>query len=140
VLKHAMTEKQKFYHLLSLVCEDLPTGAINAAISGGYEANAVQLMHVRQGRIINLAHLVALVTHGLPQFPIPAKLLPAATAARAGTAMSLGLYNPSFRFPNSPFASHTHARRYRLTPEVSRLPLPPIWRGRRGPVPQRRRN
>lgn len=31
-----MTEKQKFYRLLSLVCEDLPTGAINAAIGAGY--------------------------------------------------------------------------------------------------------
>ena len=84
-----MTEKQKFYRLLSLVCEDLPTGSINAALSGGYEANAVQLMHVRQGRIINLPHLVALVTYGLPGFAIPADLLPA--PARVGLALPLDL-------------------------------------------------
>jgi hypothetical protein len=75
-----MTEKQKFYRLLSEVCEDLPTSAINAAIAGGYDAPAVQLVHVRQGRIINLPHLVALITYGMPDFRIPTELLPAATA------------------------------------------------------------
>lgn len=79
-----MTEKQKFYRLLSLVCEDLPTGAINAALAAGYEANAVQLLHVRQGRTINLPHLVALITHGLPQFAIPVDLLPATALVTLG--------------------------------------------------------
>jgi hypothetical protein len=72
-----MTEKQKFYRLLSEVCERLPTSAINDAIAGGYNANAVQLLHVRQGRTINLPHLVALIKHGLPDFQIPEQLLPA---------------------------------------------------------------
>lgn len=76
----AMTDKQKFYRLLSDVCEVLPTSAINAAISGGYDANAVQLLHVRQGRIINLHHLVALIQFGLPEFNIPTGLLPKQSA------------------------------------------------------------
>jgi hypothetical protein len=78
-----MTEKQKFYRLLSEVCERLPTSAINDAIAGGYKANAVQLLHVRQGRTINLPHLVALITHGLPDFQIPAQLLPATPVEQA---------------------------------------------------------
>ena len=72
------TEKQKFYRLLSEVCEDLPTGAINDAIASGYEANAVTLVGVRQGRIINLPHLVKLIEVGMPQFAISAELRPTA--------------------------------------------------------------
>jgi hypothetical protein len=72
-----MTEKQKFYRLLSLVCEDLPTSAVSDAIAGGYKANALQLIHVRQGRTINLPHLVKLIEVGLPHFPIPTELRPA---------------------------------------------------------------
>ena len=75
-MKTSMTEKQKFYRLLSEVCEVLPTKAINAAIAGGYNMNAVQLLQVRQGRIINLPHLVAMIHFGLPGFNIPAELLP----------------------------------------------------------------
>ena len=71
-----MTNKQKFYRLFSEVCELLPTSAINSAISAGYEANAVHLIHVRQGRTINLPHLVALIYYGLPDFSIPVDLLP----------------------------------------------------------------
>ena len=71
-----MTEKQKFYRLYSDVCEVLPTKSINAAIAGGYNTNAVQLLQVRQGRIINLPHLVALVRFGLPGYNIPTELLP----------------------------------------------------------------
>jgi hypothetical protein len=78
-----MTEKQKFYRLLSLVCEDLPTSAVSDAIAGGYVANAVQLIHVRQGRTINLPHLVKLIEVGLPHFPIPAELRPVEPAPLA---------------------------------------------------------
>ena len=82
-LKHAMTDKQKFYRLLSEVCEDLPTSAINAAIAGGYDANAVTLVGVRQGRIINLPHLVKLIEVGMPKYSIPVDLLPAPAPVRA---------------------------------------------------------
>ncbi|RZK40880.1 MAG: hypothetical protein EOO61_06245 [Hymenobacter sp.] len=57
----------------------MPTSAVSDAISGGYVANAVQLIHVRQGRTINLPHLVKLIEVGLPKFSIPAELLPAPT-------------------------------------------------------------
>jgi len=74
-----MTEKQKFYHLYADVCETLPTSAIDALVRSGFtEASSVQLVQVRQGRQINLPWLVALVRIGLPHFPIPAELLPAA--------------------------------------------------------------
>ena len=72
-----MTEKQKYYRLLSMVCEDLPIGAINQAIASGYDVTATRLMHVRQGRINHLGHLVKLIELGLPKFHIPAELLPA---------------------------------------------------------------
>lgn len=71
-----MTDKQKFYRILSDVSEFLPTSAINAAIAAGYKASAAQLANVRRGRIVNLYHLVALIQFGLPIFSIPAELLP----------------------------------------------------------------
>lgn len=74
------TDKQRFYRLLSWVCEDLPTSAINDAIAGGYEANAVTLVGVRQGRILNLPHLIKLVEVGLPKFQIPEECRPVAPA------------------------------------------------------------
>lgn len=84
-----MTEKQKFYRLLSLVCEDLPTSAVSDAIAGGYVANAVQLIHVRQGRTINLPHLVKLMDVGLPRFPIPDDLRPAPPARVSAPLLDL---------------------------------------------------
>lgn len=71
-----MTDKQKFYHLLGEVCETLPVGAIDSLARNDYQATTIQLMQVRQGRIINLKHLVALVRVGLPDFEIPGHLLP----------------------------------------------------------------
>ena len=82
-----MTDKQKFYHLLALVCETLPVTAIDALVRTGFdEARTVQLMHVRQGRQISLPWLVKLVEVGLPDFTIPAELYPAAPVA-AGLAL-----------------------------------------------------
>ena len=78
-----MTDKQKFYRLLSEVCEDLPTSAINKAVAEGYDVNVITLMQVRQGRTINLPHLIKLVEVGLPKFSIPDALRPAAPAAAA---------------------------------------------------------
>jgi len=75
---HAMTEKQKFYHLYAEVCEQLPTSAIDALVRSGFsEASSVQLVQVRQGRQINLPWLIKLVEVGLPSYQIPDELRPA---------------------------------------------------------------
>jgi len=76
-VKHGMTEKQKYFRLLSHVCESLPTSAIDKLIATGYALGSTALMQVRIGRTINLAALVALVRVALPDFEIPAELLPA---------------------------------------------------------------
>jgi energy-converting hydrogenase A subunit M len=81
-VKHVMhqpltTDRQKFYHLLSLVCEDLSTSVIDTMVRDHqHEASSNQLLAVRWGRKINLAWLIDMVKVGLPQFSIPAELLP----------------------------------------------------------------
>ena len=72
-----MTEKQKYFGLLSLVCEKLPTSAIDALTKKDYPLGSTALAQVRVGRTINLPALVALVGVGLPDFSIPEQLLPA---------------------------------------------------------------
>ena len=72
------TDKQKYYHLMALVCEDLATTTIDQLVRGGHHATTAQLTAVRQGRRIDLPLLIDLVRAGLPQFPIPAELLPTA--------------------------------------------------------------
>ncbi|HEX8659202.1 MAG TPA: hypothetical protein VF690_16805 [Hymenobacter sp.] len=72
-----MTDKQKYYHLLALVCEQLPTTAVDEVVRSGHEAGATKLMSVRHGRIINLPWLVDLVRVGMPTFSIPQDLFPA---------------------------------------------------------------
>jgi hypothetical protein len=76
-----MTEKQKYYALQSLVCETLPTSAIDALIRQGYDLPGTALIQVRIGRTINLPALIELVRVGLPQFQIPEQLLPASAPA-----------------------------------------------------------
>ena len=70
------TNKQKYYHLLSLVCEDLHTSAIDALVRKGHEATTATLTAVRQGRKIDLGLLLDLVRIGLPDYTIPAEVLP----------------------------------------------------------------
>ncbi|UOR06717.1 hypothetical protein MUN82_06360 [Hymenobacter aerilatus] len=76
-----MTEKQKFYHLLGDVCEDMPHYAVDTAIRAGYgqqyASASTRLQHVKQGKVACLPDLVALVEHSMPDFSIPAHLLPA---------------------------------------------------------------
>lgn len=72
------TPKQKYYQLLALVCEDLTTTAIDALVRTDHEATTATLTAVRQGRKIDLELLIDLVRIGLPDFAIPAELLPAA--------------------------------------------------------------
>jgi len=76
-----MTERQKYLRLLSIVIEDLPTSAIDALIRDDYKSSASMLNNVRIGRSHHLGHLVALVRIGLPNYQIPAELLPAPAPA-----------------------------------------------------------
>lgn len=75
----SMTSKQKYFRLLSHVCEALPTSAVDAVLRADrdYPLGATALAQVRVGRTINLKALVALVRASLPDFQIPEELLPA---------------------------------------------------------------
>jgi hypothetical protein len=73
------TDRQKYYQLMALVCEDLATTAIDTLVRSGHEASSAQLMAVRQSRKIDLPWLIDLVEAGLPEFKVPAELRPAAT-------------------------------------------------------------
>ena len=42
------TERQKYHHLYSLVCEDLPTKAVDALVRKGHKATTEELRAVRQ--------------------------------------------------------------------------------------------
>ncbi len=75
-----MSEKRKFFSLLALVCDTLPRYAVEIAIKAGYgaeygEGAARRLYNVKQGKVVCLPDLAALVRHGLPEFEIPADLL-----------------------------------------------------------------
>ena len=72
------TDRQKYYLLMAMVCEELPTSAIDTLVRNEHDATAAQLTAVRQGRKIELPWLIDLVKVGLPKFEIPAELLPAA--------------------------------------------------------------
>ncbi len=76
-----MHEKEKFYSLLALVCMKMPRYAVEITVRAGYgeelgPAAAKHLYNIKQGKVVNLAALVALVRHSLPEFKIPAHLLP----------------------------------------------------------------
>jgi hypothetical protein len=70
------TDKMRYYQLLALVCEDLHTSAIDALVRKGHKASTATLTAVRQGRKIDLGLLLDLVRIGLPDFVIPAEVLP----------------------------------------------------------------
>jgi hypothetical protein len=48
------TERQKYHHLYSLVCEDLRTKAVDALVRKGHEATTEQLRAARQCRKVHL--------------------------------------------------------------------------------------
>jgi hypothetical protein len=75
------TDRQRFYQLLSLVCEDIATKEIDALVRNGHAASASQLLAVRWGRKVNLPWLIDLTEASLPQFKIPAELRPAQVPA-----------------------------------------------------------
>ena len=75
------TERQKYHQLMSLVCEDLPTTAIDTLVRSGHEASSAQLTAVRQCRKVHLPWLIDLVRAGLPSYVVPLDLLPTLVAA-----------------------------------------------------------
>jgi hypothetical protein len=70
-----MTEREKYFTLLGLVCEKLPYYAAQLAANAGLGEHR-RLQNVKQGKAIGLADLITLVGHSLPDFEIPAHLLP----------------------------------------------------------------
>lgn len=76
-----MTDKQKYYHLLGEVCEDMPSSAVDSTIRSGYgreyASASTRLHHVRQGKVASLPDLVAMIRAAMPAYEIPAHLLPA---------------------------------------------------------------
>jgi hypothetical protein len=70
-----MTEREKYHSLQALVCEKLPYYAAQLASTKG-AGTLTRMQNVKAGKVISLADLVALVHHSLPDFEIPAHLLP----------------------------------------------------------------
>ena len=83
------TDKMRYYQLLALVCEDLHTSAIDALVRKGHKASTATLTAVRQGRKIDLGLLLDLVRIGLPEFVIPAEVLPVAVPTAPRTQLLL---------------------------------------------------
>ena len=79
------TDRQKTFYLLALVCEDLPTSAIDSLVRRGHEATTAQLTAVRLGRKTQLHWLIDLIRAGLPDFVIPPELLPPASPGACAT-------------------------------------------------------
>lgn len=75
-----MTDKQKYYHLLGEVCEAMPSSAVDSAIRAGYgqehKSASTRLHHVKQGKVASLTDLLALVRFSMPNYEVPASLLP----------------------------------------------------------------
>jgi hypothetical protein len=74
------TDRQRYFQLMSLVCEDLPTKAVDTLVRKDYPAPYEQLRAARQGRRTDLPMLIDLVKAGLPDFPIPDEVLPIESA------------------------------------------------------------
>lgn len=83
----AMTDKQRYYHLLGEVCEDMPSSAVDSAIRAGYgqehKSASTRLHHVKQGKVVSLPDLMALIRHSMPDYQVPAHLLPAEASVAA---------------------------------------------------------
>lgn len=70
------TNRQRYHHLFSLVCEDFPPGLVDKMIQAGYPAKPSALLNVRNGRTPHLPSLIDMVELGLPHFPISDNLRP----------------------------------------------------------------
>jgi hypothetical protein len=87
-------ERQKYFALMALVCEDLSpsaTKAIDQMVRDGHVASSAQLTAVRNGRSPNLHWLIDLVRASLPDFPIPDELLPVPATPAQVAAPQLAL-------------------------------------------------
>jgi hypothetical protein len=80
-----LEEKEKYYLLMALVVGKLPHYAVDNTIRAGYgqeyKSAAVRLGNVKLGKVPDLNDLCALIRHSMPDFDIPARLLPAGTFA-----------------------------------------------------------
>ena len=80
-----MTERQKYHSLQALVCEIMPyhapTTAIRAGYGAQYPAAASRLQNVKQGKVLSLVDLIAMVELTMPEYEIPEHLRPAAVSA-----------------------------------------------------------
>ena len=74
------TDRQRYHHLYSLVCEDFPTGIVDVMLRDGHPATVSQLTMVRNGRKPHLHWLIDLVATGMPHFRIPEELRPSTAA------------------------------------------------------------
>jgi hypothetical protein len=83
-----LEEKQKYYLLLALVCFKLPRNAATKAIQAGYGDEypnaAARLENVKAGKVPDLNDLIALIKASIPDFDIPARLLPVGTFVLQG--------------------------------------------------------
>lgn len=93
------TDRQKYFQLMALVCEDLPTTAIDTLACSGYEATSAQLTAIRQYRKIHLPWLIDLVRAGLPGYVIPLDVLPA-------QVLPPPLFLPVHHYPTSHAPQH----------------------------------
>jgi hypothetical protein len=88
------TDRERYHGLQMLVREKLPFYAADMTLNAGYnplpadaqadkKAKLKRLNNVKAGKVECLPDLVAMVRHCLPDFPIPAELLPAEEQAPA---------------------------------------------------------
>jgi hypothetical protein len=80
--------KEKYYLLMAMVCLKIPRNAVTKAIQGGYGDQypnaAARLDNVKLGKVPDLNDLIALIKYSMPDFDIPARLLPAGTFVLQG--------------------------------------------------------
>lgn len=70
----AETEKQKYFHLLAEVVEDLPGDTSMKMWTAGYQVSPKILDNVRYGRAVKLDLLVAMIRVCMPGYAIPSEL------------------------------------------------------------------
>lgn len=77
-----MTKREKYFSLLALICEKLPYYAAQTVAKK--EGGALQRwQNVKAGKTISLDDLVTMARLVLPEFEIPAHLLPEPAAQEA---------------------------------------------------------
>jgi hypothetical protein len=86
LLASIKTDPQRYYVLMALTCGRLAPAVVDKVVLQGHTATFAQLNAVRLGRSSNnLPWLIDLIKVGLPDFVIPAELLPAEAPAQPAT-------------------------------------------------------